>query len=335
MFIRKTYKTLIIGVLSILVISFLPAVSAVWAEADSSFTKLSFTSKALIPPSQSAESINRPPSYFGDMIVQFGEAGENIAAQSDGSGVEVVPGAAFVHTNELGSGTEAKDWFFSFGGGFLTNDSFAESGVNKAVCLTAPVYLPLGVTITKFQGYVLDNSTTSDAAIFFDRTGSFGGWTELAAVQSTGNNASIQTLTDPSITAGANIVATENNYHVSLCLPAGSDFNILVYGAQINYLSGTLKNVFLPLVLKPNPASLLSKVYITNLSGGTLNYTIQNTPQGNISCTVPNGAKDFFCNKSFTSGIYNWRAQLVCGSLGPKPKDFTPGNVYPTPFRCD
>jgi hypothetical protein len=335
MLIRKIYKTLIIGVLSILVISFLPAISAVWTKADSHLAKLGLTVEALIPPSQSPESITRPPSDFGDMTVQFGESGENISTQSDGSGVEIVPGAAFIHTNELGSGTEAKDWFFSFNGGFLTNDSFAESGVNKAVCLAAPVYLPIGATIIKFQGYALDNSTASDVAIYFDRTSSFGGWTELAAVQSTGNNTSVQTLTDPSITAGANVVATENNYQVSLCLPAGSDFNILVYGAQITYLSSTVKDVYLPLVLKPSPASLLSTVYITNLSGGVVNYTIQSTPEGNITCAVPNGAKDVLCGKAFTPGTYNWKAQLICGSLGPKPKEFPPGKVYPSAFRCD
>jgi hypothetical protein len=275
---------------------------------------------------------------MGDMIVQYGEAGEEISAQSDLSGVETVPGAAFIHTNELGSGTEAEDWFFSFNEGYLTNDSFATSEVNKEVCLTSPVYLPLGATIISFKSYVLDTSSTTNVSIFFDRTGSGGGWTELGAVQSTGSSNSVQTLIDPSIFSGggANIVAPEFNYHVSLCLPAGSDFDIRVYGAQLNYMIGNAATqVYLPIVLKPSLEQLQSRVYLTNLSGGSINYTIHNTPQGNINCVVPNGAKNQFCDKAFIANIYTWTAQLKCGPLGPKQRQFTPGDNFPTPFRCD
>jgi hypothetical protein len=329
---RKSYKTLIIT-LSILAASLLPGVVTAWAEVDSNLTETGLNTELLIPSAQGNEAIARPPSFFGDMIVQFGEEGEEISAQSDNSGVEVVPSAAFIHTNELGNGTEAQDWFFSFAEGYLTNDS----GGNL-ICLAAPVYLPPGNIITSFKGYVRDNSTAADIAIFLDRTASLGGWTELAAVQSTGSSTSIQGLTDPSIFSGggANVIAPGFNYHVSLCLPANSDFSILVYGAQVTYSSNSgLSKTYLPLVLKPDPTLVQSRVFLTNQSGGTANYTILNTPQGNISCSVPNGAANFFCNKAFTSGTYNWTAQLVCGTIGPKQKEFPPGNVYPTAFRCD
>lgn len=335
---RITYKTVLIIVLAVLVISLLPGVTAVWAEANPKGNQLNPSPEPLRPSAQGEESGRRPPSFLGDMLVQFGEQAEGIAPQSDGAGIETVPGAAFIHTNELGSGTEAQDWFFSFNSGFLTNDSFTKSGINKEVCLTAPVYLPLDVVITSFRSFILDNSSASDVAIFLDRTASFGGWTELAAVQSTGNSSSIQTVTDPSIfaTSGANVVAPEFNYHVSLCLPAGSDFSIRVYGAQVIYSKKSdLKNVYLPVVFKPDPNSLLSRVYVTNLSGGSVIYTILGTPQGNITCTVPNGAKKQFCDKAFTANTYNWKAQLHCGTLGPKPREFTPGNNYPADFRCD
>jgi hypothetical protein len=325
----KIYKALIIT-LSIVAASLLPGVVTAWAGGDSNLTQTSLNPDASIPSAQGGEAAGRPPSFFGDMIVQYGEQNEGISAQSDGSGVEVVPGAAFIHTNELGNGTEAQDWFFSFAGGFLTNDS----GGNL-ICLAAPVYLPPDNTITSFKAFVQDNSAF-EIAIFLDRTASFGGWTELAAVQSTGSSTAIQTLTDPSISTegGANAIAHGFNYHVSLCLPANSDFSILVFGAQVTYAPST-NNVYLPIVLKPDPTLLQSRVFLTNQSGGTLNYTILNTPEGNISCSVPNGAANFFCQKAFTSGTYNWTAQLVCGTIGPKPKEYPPGNVYPSAFRCN
>jgi hypothetical protein len=117
-------------------------------------------------------------------------------------------------------------------------------------------------------------------------------------------------------------------------LPANSDFSIFVFGAQVTY-APTANNVYLPIVFKPNPVVLQSRVFLTNQSGGTLNYTISNTPEGNISCAVPNGAANFFCQKAFTSGSYNWTAQLVCGTLGPKLREFTPGDNFPSAFRCD
>jgi hypothetical protein len=335
--IHKLSKTWVIMLLSIIVASLLPGVATVWAEAEM-ISDSSSTAPALIPPAQQEESDRRPPSFLGDTIIRYGNEAGDISVQSDGSGVETVPGAAFVHTNQLGSGSEAKDWFFSFAGGYLTNDSFAESGLNKEVCLIAPVYLIPGTTITGFRSYVRDNSTTLDIPIFLDRTDSFGGWTELAAVQSAGSSAAIQTLIDPSITSegSANVVALDFNYHVSLCLPAGSDFSILVYGAQVSYTFNSapgLRSVYLPVIFRSDPS--LSSVFITNLSGGPLTYTVQNTPQGNITCTVPNGARNYFCDKPFTANTYNWTAQLICGPLGPKSKNFTPGPVYPTPFRCD
>lgn len=337
---RKTHKAFIIVVLSVLVVSVLPGVAAIWAEADSDLAEADPSAEPLIPPPQGDEPITRPPSSFGDMIVQFGEGSGDISTQSDNSGVEIVPGAAFVHTNELGSGSEAEDWFFSFAGGYLTNDSVSHSGISKSVCLMAPVYLPLDSTIIGFSAYVLDQSSTIDVAIFLDRTRSHGGWTELAAVQSTGSSTSIQTLTDPSIFADgdANVVALNHNYHVSLCLPAGSDFDIRVFGARVDYIPfGTPPpaGVHLPIIFKADPTLLMSYVYITNLSGGSVDYTIQGTPQGNIHCVVPNGAENQYCDKPFTSGTYNWTAQLHCGSLGPKPKEFNPGPVHPTAFRCD
>ncbi|MCB0168860.1 MAG: hypothetical protein KDI79_31825 [Anaerolineae bacterium] len=336
MFSKKTVNRL---VLTALIIFLLPTVVMVWADPSPYLTE--FISSELANPAFQGEfpTARRTPS-FDDMTVQFGPDDDDVSNLSDDSGIEVVPGAAFIHTNELGNGTEAQDWFFSFSEGYITNDSLSSSGTSKLICLVAPVYIPPQRRITHFVGYVRDTSATLDITLFLDRTDSFGGWTELAAVQSVGNNTAVQTLTDPSITTagGANITDIEYNYHVSMCLPAGSDFNINVYGAAVKYSPDlappTLNTIHLPILIKPGPP-VFSKVFITNKSGGSVNYTVLNTPQGNINCVIPNGATNTFCGKQFTPGSYNWQATLKCGKLGPKPKDFPPGDVFPTAFRCD
>lgn len=334
--IRKIKSKLI---LTALIITLLPTVVIVWADASPYFSEF-ISSEPSSPAFQGELPTARRTSTFDDMTVQFGTNDGDTSILSDDSGVEVVPGAAFIHTNELGNGTEAQDWFFSFSGGYVTNDSLSTSGIPKLICLAAPVYLPPQRRITGFIGYVQDVSTSLDIALYLDRTNSFGGWTELAAVQSVGNNPAVQTLTDPSINAdqSADITDIESNYHVSMCLPAGSDFDIRVYGAAVTYSAElappVINNIYVPLLVKPG-APVLSRVFITNQSGGNVNYTILNTPQGNISCVVPNGAVNSFCGKEFTPGTYDWQATLNCGSLGPKPKDFPPGDVFPTPFRCD
>lgn len=332
--IHHAHKIIAICLVSFLTASLLPSLTLLWAEAASNLNETDPQMDLRMPPVQQEESVNRPPSDFSDLIVQVGEGATDITPQSDNSGVETIPGAAFVHTNEFDSGTEAEDWFFSFADGFLTNDS----GGNP-VCLMAPVYLPIGSRITSFTAFVRDSSPTTDVAIFLDRTASFGGWTELSAIQSSGSDGLLKAIIDPSVVSGANLVEPEFNYHVSMCLPPNSDFDVLVYGAQVRYVpfgAPEPLTVYLPFLLKAEPPPIpLSFVYITNLSGGLVDYTILNTPQGNINCKVPNGAVDFFCDRSFPMGTYNWKAQLHCGSLGPKPRQFTEGVNKPSAFRCD
>ncbi|MCB0214587.1 MAG: hypothetical protein KDJ52_34930, partial [Anaerolineae bacterium] len=300
---RKTINKVI---LTTLIIILLPTVVMVWADASPYLTEF-VSSDPSSPAFQGEFPASRRKSSFDDVTVQFGATDDDISVLSDDSGIEIIPGAAFVHTNELGNGTEAQDWFFSFDGGYVTNDSLSTSGTAKLICLMAPVYLPPQRRITSFVGYVLDTSSSLDIAMYLDRTSSLGGWTELAAVQSSGNNAAVQTLTDPSIIndGGANITDIKSNYHVSLCLPAGSDEDIKVYGAAVKYAPESSPEVnnnnYMPLLLKPSPAKF-AKVFITNKSGGNVDYTILNTPQGNIHCNVPNGAVDKFCGKQFEYG---------------------------------
>jgi hypothetical protein len=332
---RRTHKTLIIIALSILVIGLLPGVALVWAETNSNLARIAPNPEALRPAAQGGEKSARSSTSFDDIIVQFGEDSGKISPQSDGSGVEIVPGAAFVHTGELGTGSEANDWFFDFyPGGFLQGDS----AVND-VCLAAPVYLPVGSTINSFTVYAFDNFGPSNLIIYLDRTGSkTGAWVELAAVQSI-NGGSIQILTDPSITStgGANVVADFYNYHVDFCFPANSFNNLRVYGARVNYTpvgAPGINNVYLPVVLKTEPVIPPTKLYISNNTGGSLTYTVFGTPQGNKSCNIPNGAQNQLC-ATFTAGTYNWQVVTICNPpTASGTKEYPPGDKILSPFFC-
>lgn len=330
---RTIHKTLIIIALSILVISLLPGVALVWAAKDPNSAKIDSGSESLLPTAQGEEPRVRPPASFDDMIIQFGEDSGDISGQSDGSGIEIVPGAAFVHTGELGTGSEANDWFFAPLAGFLQGDS----AVNP-VCLAAPVYLPNASVINSFTVYVFDNFAPSNLSVYLDRTSVVGGWDELAAVQTT-NSGSIQSLTDPSITAtdGANVVADFYNYHVDFCFPANSFNNLVVYGAQVNYTppaAPSNNNVYLPVVLKTVQVIPPTKLYISNNTGGGLTYTVFGTPEGNKSCNIPNGAQNQLC-ATFTAGTYNWQVVTICNPpTAGGTKEYPPGDKFLSPFFC-
>ncbi len=326
----KTQKFFIIMALAIIVVGSLPSVVEVWAEAHSNSTETDLDSRALIPSAQGEGSKMRPPASVDDMIVQFGEDAESISIQSDNSGVEVVPGAAFVHTGELNNNTQANDWFFlfadqnpAFGGGYLLNDS-----ATNQVCLAAPVYLPEGSVINSFTAYLFDNFGPNNVTIYFDRTFVDGGWDELAQVQSI-NGGSIQALTDPSIlnTGGANVVQSFYNYHLDFCLPAASGrynagfgADIRVLGAQVNYIPPStfpsVTTVYLPVVLKIQAPTI--QFSVKNETGGVLlYYTVLNTPQGTINCpaNIPNGATAF-CG-AFNAGTYTVNVQSNGPGCGP------------------
>ncbi|MEW5958383.1 MAG: hypothetical protein AB1801_11695 [Chloroflexota bacterium] len=313
MSIRRTHKIFVIIALAILVVSLLPGAAVVWAGVALPSTETGLEMEPSIPPAQGEGSEEHPPISLDDIIVRYGEEGGDISPQSDYSGIELVPAAAFVHTGELGTGTEADDWFFSFSGGFVTNDSGGRS-----VCLAAPVYLPPGNIINSFTAYVYDNDSTRNMTIYLDRTGSWGGYAYLAGVQSAGSSTSIQTLTDPSISESA--ILPEYNYHVDFCLPANSDFNIRIYGARIDYgPSGAPGlSVYLPIIFKntlPPPVTFS----VRNETGGTLYYykVYNAAPQqggallGQCPANIQNGATAG-CG-TFPSGDLYVETESGCG----------------------
>jgi hypothetical protein len=242
--------------------------------------------------------------------------------------VEIVPAAAFVHTGELDNVTQAEDWFFSFSGGYVINASA------NMVCLAAPVYLPPGSVIESFTAYVYDASTTDNVWIYFDRSGSWGGGAELARVMSTGSSSSIQIITDPSISTvdGANVVAPFYNYHVDVCFPPNSSFDIRVLGARVNY-SGEVSKVYLPILVKEPPSN--TRLYITNDSGGVIDYyRVFDAPGGTLLADCPTGIANgntVDCG-TFSSGTRHVVTDGECGP-GSGNVDFPKGTCTRT-VRC-
>lgn len=297
----KIYKFLIIAILTVVGIALLPAIASGWAQASLN----------------QAVSQARSPHTI------------DIPAQS--SEIQVVPATSFIQASDTDPATDdANNWLFDIDSGFLTSDSATDQ-----VCLAAPVYLVPGRTIDSFTVFAADQATSADLTVFLDRTSFLGVWIEVARISTSGMTVGIQTLTDSTIatTDGASVVSADYHYHVSFCLPANSGNKIRVYGAQVEYsqTSGTVQRVYLPIMLKselPSPTILL----ITNQTGGSLNYTVYNTPEGNITCTIPNGATNQLCG-TFTAGSYNFKAVAQCGEKVGQ-RTYKPGNDALTPFRC-
>jgi hypothetical protein len=86
--------------------------------------------------------------------------------------------------------------------------------------------------------------------------------------------------------------------------------------------------VYLP-ILVSSPHT--TRLFITNHTGGTLTYTVKNTPEGNKICSVPNNQVKLCA--TFTSGTYDWQAQAVCGTKTGT-RTYPPGDDYPKPFEC-
>jgi hypothetical protein len=111
--------------------------------------------------------------------------------------------------------------------------------------------------------------------------------------------------------------------------PFFDDVSVVVEKPQAQ--SG-INALFLPVIIKSTTAP--ASVFITNNTGGNLTYRIFGTPQGNIICTVGNGAQNQPCGSPFTPGTYSWRADGGCGSRTGT-RLYTSGNNFPTPFGCN
>jgi hypothetical protein len=93
--------------------------------------------------------------------------------------------------------------------------------------------------------------------------------------------------------------------------------------------SQATRMTFLPALLK-NP-SPITRLFITNHTGGTLTYTVKNTPEGTKSCSVADNQVKLCA--TFTSGTYDWEATAHCGSTSGT-RTYSAGDDYPKAFEC-
>jgi hypothetical protein len=170
---------------------------------------------------------NRDP---GDVKVVPSADGGDIGPQSDGSGVEVVPIAAFKH-----DGNNANGWFHSFFGGYIQNNS------SEYVCIMAPTYPPDGATLTEFRFSLVDDSASSDLYVWLDRVRlTTGGVETIAGGALAGHDSSTPTEAfDNTLTPGTQVVSKAYAYYVDFCFEPDTDTEILFYGARLFYTPPT------------------------------------------------------------------------------------------------
>jgi hypothetical protein len=150
----------------------------------------------------------------------------DISPQSDGSGTEVVPIAAFRNDGDSGNG-----WFNLFSGGYIENQS---SGF---ICFMAPIYPPDGATLTQFRFTFRDDNAANDLYVFLDRVNLTTGSIETpagGAVSGYDNptpTEAFSTVVDPDLAIVSNAYA----YYVDTCMPGGVSSEIRLYGARLFY----------------------------------------------------------------------------------------------------
>lgn len=261
----------------------------------------------------------------------------DIPAQAADIQYQAVPAASFIHAGDtLTTTNDANNWRFVFNGGYLTSASSTEK-----VCLAAPVYLEACSRLQSFVVYVADNSTGDNLTVRLDQVSLLGDWEGRATIQTVGSISSIQELSE---TLDEEYTVSDSaNYHVSFCLPAGSEDSIRFYGARVGYRP-PINRLYIPSVMKllpptpdptPEPTPIPpTNLLITNETGGSVDYVVYDTPQGDITCnTIPDGAIQQSCGYTFTHGTYSYKATAHCGSKVSE-RYYQPGDDVLTPFRC-
>jgi hypothetical protein len=107
--------------------------------------------------------------------------------------------------------------------------------------------------------------------------------------------------------------------------PFLDDVKVVVEGSGVN-------QVYLPLLSAAPAQPITTNLYVENQTSGSVSYTVENTPEGNITCSnIPAGTTQF-CG-SFTPGTYEVSVSTTeCGSNTGE-VSFMPGDV-PRVVRC-
>jgi hypothetical protein len=160
----------------------------------------------------------------GDTVIVTSEA---IGPQSDNSGIEVIPSAAFRH-----DGNNANGWVHWFANGYLRNNS------SQFACFMAPTYPPAGATLTRFSVAMRDNHATEDLGVGLYRVPltNSGPSELLAATTPVGlNSPNVVEASDITIEPGKTVVSHSYAYYVAFCFRPDTSTAILFYGARLFY----------------------------------------------------------------------------------------------------
>jgi len=194
-----------------------------------------FTNPNVLEPPEGEEQ------YDGEVVEAIGINGQSasIGGQSTGTGAEFIPASAFRHD---GNSPASEYEILTFGdgiGGYIRNNSAGY------MCISGPVYLPNGATITWFRQYFVDSNsslemwtavlwrrklsspptTTADVVadldfLFFNPIDSIFVWR--------GSSANI-------VTAGSETVSNEYGYYITYCFDPNTDMSHRIYGFEVDY----------------------------------------------------------------------------------------------------
>jgi hypothetical protein len=164
-----------------------------------------------------ARALPRPVDLNSDLemlqLASKGLVGESPA---------VIPAAAF-----RSSGSDADGYFMSANLGYVRGTADGDG------CIQAPVSLPQGAVVHAFWASVLDEDDTADALITLDRISNleYQHGDEMAYVETSGSGASIQNLSDFSI-SHQDVKLPDYGYFVKTCLPST---DVKLYGVRVYY----------------------------------------------------------------------------------------------------
>lgn len=151
----------------------------------------------------------------------------SIDPQSTNSGTEVIPTSAFRHDGTNGNGF--RFWPYS---GYLRNRS------SSLMCLSAPVYVPDGVTMTRFSMYFVDDSPSDIEARLYRKNHAFP--TSTAELISSMFFSGIDESTifvgwDDTFEPGTETVSNNYGYSIAFCFDANTSLDQRIYGFSVDY----------------------------------------------------------------------------------------------------
>jgi hypothetical protein len=153
-----------------------------------------------------------------------------IGPQSTTSGAEYIPPSAIRHDG-VSPASGYRFWLYE---GYIRNNS------TSLMCLSAPVYVPHGATITQFSMFFVDDHATSDMeARLFRRRHAFPPDTSselMANMYFPGIDAPTHWIGwTTAIQPGTETVSYDYGYYVAFCFDPDTGLDQRVYGFRVDY----------------------------------------------------------------------------------------------------